>query len=194
MNKILLIAFLTFCSSLVYSQNDIFFFKKGHKTIKVFTKDSYIAFQSVSGEWFSGYIKKVKEDSFYLKPLAVRYNLMSIDTLAFDVLKFSMADVYAMPKQGIQIDYKDGRFQITRSGGHVHWYWVKSGWIFRFGGGGYILLNILNGLIQNNFSFTDARLPIAASVFLFGEVLRRAYTPTLKLGKKYHLQYIKASQ
>ncbi|MDE3145483.1 MAG: hypothetical protein KGL19_15105 [Bacteroidota bacterium] len=116
---------------------------------------------------------------------------MSIDTLAFDVMKFSMKDVYAMPKQGIQIDYKNGSFQITRSGGHVHFYWIKSGWIFRFGGGGYILLNILNGIIQNSFSIADIRLPIAAGVFLFGEVLRHTYTPTLKIGKKYYLQYFK---
>jgi hypothetical protein len=193
MNKPALIAFFTICSSVVYCQHDFFIFKKKDKTIALFSKDSYIAFQVKDHQWYTGYITKVQSDSFYIKPMVVHYNLVGTDTAYYDVLPFTLADVFAMPKKGVQVDYINGRFQITTSGGHVHWYWVKSGWIFRAGAAGYAILNVLNGVIKNNFSFSGSNLGIAAAVFLFGELLHHTYKPTLRLGKKYYLQPVKVS-
>lgn len=60
----------------------------------------------------------------------------------------------------------NGRFQITTSGGHVHWYWIKSGWIFRVGAGGYAVLDVANGLIRSNFSLSGSKLGTAAAIIL----------------------------
>jgi len=86
---------------------------------------------------------------------------MRNDTTYISGFHFTIADVYAMPKKGVQIDYINNCYQITMSGGHVHWYWVKSGWIFRVGAAGYAALNVVNGIIQNNFSFTGSHLGIS---------------------------------
>ena len=97
-----------------------------------------------------------------------------------------------MPKKGVLVDYKDGEFQISRSGGHVHWYWIKSGWIFRVVGIGYAALNIANGVINNDFSFSEnkTQLGIAAALFATGVLLKKTYKLTFKLGKKYQLRVL----
>ena len=118
---------------------------------------------------------------------------MGTDTFHYPVKGFAISDVYAMPKKGYLIDYINGRFQISRSGGHVHWYWVKSGWVFRVGAAGYAALNLTNGLIQNNISINDGRIAIAAGVFLFGTILKHIYKPTLRLRNKYQLEMLNLS-
>jgi hypothetical protein len=110
------------------------------------------------------------------------------DTLATDIMPFSVSEVYAMPKKGVQIDYKKGSFQISMSGGHVHWYWIKSGWIFRVLGAGYAGLVVTKGLIQNDLSLSGSKLGIAAAVFAFGEILHLSYKPYIRLEKKYYLE------
>ena len=189
----MLIAFLTFSSPALYSQNDFLIFKKKYKTIATFSKNSYIAFKMKNRQWQAGYITKVQNDSFWIRPMVVFYTLMSIDTVGYNVQPFALHDVYEMPKRGVQIDYIRGRFQITKSGGHVHWYWIKSGWIFRVGAVGYATLNVANGAIKNHFSFSGGKLGIAAAVFLGGVILQRTYKPVVRLGKKYNLLSIKVS-
>ncbi|MEP7143227.1 MAG: hypothetical protein ABI707_10175 [Ferruginibacter sp.] len=188
MIKLTLITLLTFCFLPAYPQHDFFVFKKKKETIASFRKDSYIAFQGKNRQWFTGYITKIENDSFYIKPMVVHYNLGSNDTVYYNIQQFTFEDVYAMPKKGIQVDYINGRFQITTSGGHVHWYWIKSGWIFLVGSVGYATLNVANGLIKNNFSSSGSKFGIAAAVFLLGGLLHYTYKPTLRLGKKYYLQ------
>ena len=78
-----------------------------------------------------------------------------------------------MSKKGVQIDYIGDRFRITTDGGHKHWYWIKSGWIFRVGAAGYAALSITNGLIKNDFAFAGSKLGIAAGVLLAGVILKK---------------------
>jgi hypothetical protein len=188
-----LITAFIFSSLLNYAQHDIILFSKANRTITVFVNGSYIAFQGANHEWFAGHIAKIQNDSFYLRPLRIVYSFMRADTLYSDIIPFALNDVKAMPKEGVQIDYINGNFRITTSAGHMHFYWVKNGWIFQVVGAGYILLNTLNGLIQQNFSFAGARYGIAAAVFVFGEILHLTYKITLPIGKKYTMQYIKVN-
>ena len=160
-----------------------------------FWKGSTIAFQLYNKEWQKGEITKISNDSFYIRPVVIKYHLMGADTFHYNILGFSIADVYALPKNGILIDYLNGHFQISRAGGHVHFYWIKSGWLFRVGAAGYTALNIINGLVRNDFSFYEnrTRLGIAAAIFLGGVLLHEMYTPVLRLGKKYRLETVKLS-
>jgi hypothetical protein len=188
MPKLTFIALLLYLSPPLHAQQDMFLFKKKHTTITLFSKGSYIAFQMAGGEWHTGFITRIKADSFYIQPRVVVYHLISTDTLHFNTEAFTFADVYAMPRRGLQIDFIDGRFQINRAAGHMHFYWVKSGWIFRAGSLGYIVLDAINGLLRNRFTFTGGKYGIAAGVFTFGEILRRSYKVVFRMGKKYHLE------
>ena len=193
MTRLTLIIFLLSSSSIIYSQQNTLAFKKGNKTISTFWKDDFIAFQLKDKQWQKGELTRIQNDSFYIRPRIVRYTLMNSDTFYYRILGFSISDVWAMPKKGLLIDYIDGRFQISRSAGHMHWYWIKSGWIFRAGAVGYAALDVTNGLIKENFTFKGSKLAIAAGVFLFGAILKRIYKPTLFLRRKYHLQMLKLS-
>jgi hypothetical protein len=95
-----------------------------------------------------------------------------------------------MPKRGVLIDYKNGEFQISRSGGHQHWYWIKSGWLFRVASAGYAGLIVANSLLDSDLSISDSKpqLAVAAGVFLVGVLLKKIYKLTIRTGKKYHLE------
>jgi hypothetical protein len=192
MYKLTLVALLTIYTSIGYGQSDFFVLKKNNKTIARFFKGSYIAFQVNKQQWQTGYITRLRNDSFWIRPMVVYFGLMNTDTVHLNVITFALSDVYAMPKKGIQVDYIKGRFQITKTGGHVHWYWVKSGWLFRVGGAGYAGLSVVNGLLNDDFSFSKRKneIGIAAGVFLFGVLLKKTYKPTLQMGSRYHLEYI----
>jgi hypothetical protein len=195
MKKLTLIFLFVLYSSLAFSQHNFILFKKKEKTIASFYTDSYIAFQLKNQEWKTGYITKIQNDSFWIKPMIVYYGLMGSDTVYLPILPFSFADVYAMPKKGIKIDYLKGRFQINRGAGHVHWYWIKSGVLFRIGGAGYAALNITNGIVKNDFSFSDNKNKLigAAAAFFFGTLLKKIYKPVLKMHKKYYFKTVELS-
>lgn len=195
MNKLTLIAILSFSFSLAYCQQDILVFKKRNKEIYRYWKGSTIAFQLEDKQWQKGEITKIQNDSFYIRPMMVRYSLMRTDTFHYSVRGFALTDIFAMPNKGILIDYIDGRFQISRSGGHVHFYWIKSGLIFRVGAAVYAGLHIVNGLIQNNFSFSESKTELlaAAAVFLVGVLLHMNYKPYLRIGSKYRLEILELS-
>jgi hypothetical protein len=195
MIRLTLIAILSLSFSVIYSQQDLLVFKKKHKTIDNYWKGSMIAFQQENMQWQKGEITKIKNDSFYLRPMILRYNLIGIDTTYFPIVGFSKKDIYALPKKGVRVEYVNGSFQPKISGSHVKWYWVKSGWIFRVGAAGYAGLHIVNGIVQNDLSFSESKteLGIATAVFLVGVLLQKTYRPTLRIGRKYHIDIIKFS-
>jgi hypothetical protein len=190
----MLITLLLFCSSITYCQQDIFAYKKGRRTITMYSKGSYMAFVLKNEQWVAGYISTIQNDSFYIVPTAVIYGPGEIDTMRLNVMRLAITDVYAMPKDGMQIDYINGRFQVNTGGGHVHFYWIKAGWLFRTLGIGYVALNSANSLIKGHNTFTTGGLATAAGLFAFGMILKLEYKPWIPLGKRYHLEYIKVSE
>jgi hypothetical protein len=40
-------------------------------------------FQVENHEWHTGYITRIQNDTFYIKPMIVRYNMMGGDTLHY---------------------------------------------------------------------------------------------------------------
>src|SRR5450432_203547 len=185
------ISLLILLSLNAIAQHDFFILRHKNRNLIIFMKDAYIAFQLLNHEWYAGYIQRIQNDSFYIRPLEIIYQPLHTDTLATDLIGFTLSDVYAMPKEGFEIHWVNGDFSINRSAGHVHWYWVKSGWIFRVAGAGYAGLTFVNGLIQNDFTLSGNKLGVAAAVFAFGEILKIHYKATWRLGKKYYLEYIR---
>ncbi len=188
MIKLILTIFFSCCTSLLFAQSDMLIYKKGDKRIQHFYKDSYISFQLNNQEWMKGFITSITNDSFYFTKEIVRYYTMGSDTTRIAGYHYALSDIYAMPKKGVQIDYIGDRFNISGSGGHQHWYWIKSGWIFRVGAAGYAALNVANGLIKNDWAFAGSKVGIAAGVFAVGMILKKTYKLTHRLGKKYHLE------
>jgi hypothetical protein len=192
MTKLLLTVLIACYLTNATAQQDFFVLRKGDKTIRHFHKGSYLSFQLKSKEWNKGFITKIENDSFYFTKEVVIYHLASrADTFHFGGFHYALTDIYALPKRGVQIDHINGHFQITGSGGHQHFYWIKSGWIFRAGGAGYTALNIINGAIKNNYSLTGGKIGIAAGVFATGVILKKAYKLTRRMGRRYHLPTIK---
>ena len=190
MKKLTLISVVLFYFFNSYSQQAILLFKKKNITVQSFWVGSTIAFQSRDKEWQKGEITRIRNDSFFIRPTVVQYGLLTTDTFYYNVTGFSVSDVYAMPKRGVLIDYKDGEFQVSQSGGHQHWYWIKSGWLFRAGAAGYAGLIVANTLIDSELSLSDSKtqLAVAAGVFMVGVLLKKIYKLTLRTGKRYHLE------
>ena len=193
MIRFILFVTLIFFAPSTFSQNNTLFLKQGTRTIYSFWKGKTIAFQTKDMNWQKGEITKLVNDSVYIRPRVVRYFMMGTDTTYLPIEGFSTSDIYAFPKHGVLIDFIDGRFQINRSGGTVNWYWVKSGLVFRISSIVYAGLNITNGLIDHNFSFSDSKttLAICAAVWGFGFMLHKIYKPVLPVGRKYHIEVLK---
>lgn len=185
-----LLTIILFISFPIFSfcQTEMLVVKKKYKTINQFWKGNFIAFSTGYDQWHKGEIMEIKKDSFFIRPMVATFHLMGSDTTYFPIERYSLADVKVMPKKGYLIDFVKGRWYFSRSGGHVHFYWIKSGWLFRTGAIGYAGLNLLNGIIQNNFTKADIKVyAIAGGVYLFGVFLKHAYKPYFHLGKKYKI-------
>lgn len=191
MTKTLFLILIAFYSSSAYTQNDFFILKKRNKSIQYFWKDSHITLQLKNNEWVTGIITNIVNDSFYLKQELIHYHLMGADTFHFSGLHVALKDVYAMPRKNELFVYDNDGVKVIL--GNERFVWVKNGWLFRWGGGSYVGLNIINDLIKKNPPFARnniARLGIGTAVFLIGELLNLNYKPTLRMGKKYHLEYL----
>jgi len=190
MKKLTLIQILLFYFFNSFTQEAILLFKNKNITVQSFWVGSTIAFQSQDKEWQKGEITTIRNDSFFIRPTVVQYSLLTTDTFYYNVARFSVSDVYAMPKRGVLIDYKDGEFQVSQSGGHQHWYWIKSGWLFRVAAAGYAGLIVANTIIDSDLSLSDSKtqLAVAAAVFTVGVLLKKIYKLTLRTGKRYHLE------
>jgi hypothetical protein len=185
MQKLTVTVFFIISFSSIYSQEDFLILKKGNKSVEKFWKGTFIAFQLPNKNWEKGELMKIKNDSFYIRPRVIRYNLMRTDTFYYPVKGFVLSDIYAMPKRGYLVDFVNGKFQISKTGGHVHFYWIKSGFIFRVAGAGFALLGAINGALLN--------IPIGATVFAAGVLMKKLYKPTIRMKGKYKMEFFKLS-
>ena len=172
-----------------FSQHQILIYQKKRKIIRSYSAGAYISFMDNNRQWQYGIISNIRNDSFYINLYELDKSFLNLDTLHFGVAGYALADVYAMPKTGILIDDIRGpnNRQIAKYAGHVHFYWIKSGWIFRVLGIGYAALNLFNALVVANQPVSWVGLGIAAGLFTVGEILRLTWKPYEKLGKKYAL-------
>ena len=173
-----------------YSQQSALLFKKRNTTVNTFWKGDFIAFQTDDKRWQKGQLMCIAADSFYIRPMVVRYGYMGNDTTYYDVQGYTLADVYVMPKRGVLIDWRGDGFGISGQGGHVHFYWIKGGWLFRALGIGYGGLHLLNGVVYNHSTFNGPSLGIAAGVAAIGFLLKHTYKLTIRAGKKYHFEIL----
>lgn len=166
-----------------YAQQDFLSLKKRGKNVQYFTKGSFITFQLNNQQWLSGYIKDVRNDSFSFQEIKVRqymnqWGTASLDTMYYASFKISPKNITAFPK--------------TKEG----FSFIKNGALFKMGGAGYALVNIINGITRKEEIFTGQNLTnlgISAAIYMFGQVLSWNYDDKYTVGKKYQLIYVKMS-
>ena len=185
MKKLMLAVFSLLLFSSLHSQEVILLFKKGHKTKDKFWKGTFIAFQMENRTWEKGELMKIKDDSFYIRPRVIKYSLMRTDTFYYPIKGFVISDIYAMPKRGVLVDFVNGQFQISRTGGHQHFYWVKSGLLFKIAGAGFAILSIVNAI--------PGGVAIGAGIFAVGILMKKTYKLTIRLKRKYHMEVLNLS-
>lgn len=181
---------LFFASHYVTAQDQLLIFQKNRKMVSSYSTGMYICFIDHNNQWQYGILKRIRDDSFYIRPYLLQRSIWGFDTLSYYTESYTIADVFAMPKSGIEIDDVRGErnHQIATDAGHVHFYWIKGGWLFRVLGAGYAGLNIFNSLVLKNQPIDWLGLACAAGLFAFGEFLKLNYKPYLKLGHKYSLK------
>jgi hypothetical protein len=184
----LLLLFCLLPAATLDAQEHILVVRKGNQTVNRFWTGQFFAFQTSDEQWQKGELMRITPDSFYIRPMIVHYNFMYNDTVRLKVLGFALSDVHSMPKKGVLIDYKNGAYRISRSGGHVHFYWIKSGLLFRISGAGFAALHMANGLINDDFSIKDNRLKVAAGVFLAGVLMKMSYKPVIPMNKRNRVE------
>jgi hypothetical protein len=191
MAKLFLVAGLLFCCCNGYAQQNFIVLKKRQKSIQHFWEDSRITFQLQDGRWLSGIITRITTDSFYLTQEIIRYYPMGIDTLRVSGLAFALKSVYALPTKKEQVVYDQDNASVTL--GNEKFVWIRNGFLFQVMGGGYVILNITNHLIEHDPPFSRENLlnlGIGTAVFLLGGILHRSFDPYLHIGKKYHLECV----
>ncbi|MBS1576621.1 MAG: hypothetical protein JST09_15065 [Bacteroidetes bacterium] len=193
MPRLTFLSILLFITVTTFAQQTILLYKKKNKTIQQYWPGATISFQLKDKEWRKGELVKVKSDSIYVRPFIVNYSLWGRDTSRFNEEGYSFSDLYAMPKRGVLIHYTNGHYEIQRDAGHQHFYWIKSGFIFRLGAAMYTAAHIINGLIRHNLSLQESAKPlgIAAAVYAGGEILHESYKVTRRIKGKYHFEILK---
>jgi hypothetical protein len=186
-----LLILLLLSSAELIAQHDFFVLKKGNKTIATYHNGSFIAFRGEYEPWIAGTLQKINKDSFYVQSSIVHYYLMGSDTQYLPPVPYALSDIKYLPGKGVKIEYLKGQFRVNRGAGHVHFYWVKSGWLFRTLGIGYGALNLINSLVVKNMSFSWGAMGLAAGLFIAGKVLKHAWKFEMKIGKRYHFQVIR---
>lgn len=181
---------LLFSASALQAQSDFFILKKGHRTIRRYHEKDPIIFQIQDGTWFSGDITKIANDSFYFRQEIIHYYMMGTDTVHIGGFHFSLKDIKAFPKPGIRFRDAGDHLEVNGNAGHVHWYWIKGGFLFRALGLGWAGLHTVNGLIDKDLAFTTAQVVIPAGLFLGGVLLKKKWKYYIPVGRKYHLAYI----
>ncbi|MEP6466658.1 MAG: hypothetical protein ABJB05_10155 [Parafilimonas sp.] len=154
--------------------------KKKDKVLQSWFKGNNIYTQLKNGQWINAVIYNIKDDSLYLRPYVVhtyinRLGLNFLDTTYYGMMTIHPDKINAFPKHGESFSY------------------VKNGTIFEIGGGGYLLLNIINTLSDNDPLFASGNIPklsIATGVLALGIALGLTHKSNYIIGKKYHVEYI----
>jgi hypothetical protein len=172
---------LLLLSCFSFSQKSDFFLlkKQSGKTVKSFYSGSYISFITNNKDHYSGYIKKVSNDSVWVEYQEVVRGMTLIgsillDTITYQAKRFAVKDIAFIKKD------KQGFEEAPLSG------------LMKLVSGGYILLHTVNGLIQKD-KISLSNIGIAAGFYLAGVLLNKLKKDYYYIGNRYRLQYISLS-
>jgi uncharacterized membrane protein YccF (DUF307 family) len=169
---------LTTTTNQIWAQgSDMVVLRKGpEKTLKTYIAGSQIHFISIAGNEVEGSIKKIERDSIFIHTYDSRaaYTMWGTsfwDTVSVSLSRYHVSDIREIikPKSGFGF--------------------IKNGYLFMVAGISYAILHVVNAPILDQ-PIIPGQLAIAGGITATGVVLNRVHKRTVKLGKKYHLQYI----
>ena len=178
MNRCKFILVFILLSKLCTAQ-DFIVLKKKSKVIQTWFSGQHIYVQINNGSWINALINKIQLDTLYLQPFATpvvfnRFGMPITDTVFYGSMHVNVANLHAFPRNE-SLPY------------------VRNGLIIQLGGGGYLLLNIINTLSNNQPVFGSkniSKLSIAAAVLAIGTIIHKTHKPYYIIGKKYQVEYI----
>jgi len=182
LKKILLTACFCGClASALAQQSDILMLQKHQRTITNYYAGSNISFFTTDRMPVSGVIDSLKRDSLFLTQYDVRRFMTAqgasyIDTTGKFRMAFSVASIGYFPYTGRQPQSFWGR-------------------LLMLGGGGFLLVNMVNTLRVNEPPFGKDNLPRvlgALGAVALGAGLLATQKDQVKLGGKYRLKYLSA--
>ena len=181
MRFLFILSVTLFYSTICAAQNDLLILKKNNRTIQSFYPGSEMDF-STEARYYEGEVEAIKKDSIFLVQYDVSHvyspnlGVFVLDTVAAYHSVIAYKDIIAIGKN-------TKNFNWNASGGAL------------FGGG--VLLTAA-GLVTWIFAKPNTRyyarpqLVIGSAILAgIGYLLLKSGNPSMKLGKKYTLRYIK---
>jgi hypothetical protein len=155
--------------------------KPNGRHVGSYFRGSRISFQHVNGQRIDGYVDDVRNDSLFVRQWQVQTFMTTLGTTKVDTVGYFIHRLHYKEIFSIFPEKKES------------WRFVKNGSIFMIAGGGYALLNVINGAyLDEPIDDPDnlRSLGIAAGVAGFGFILNRIYHKKQKTGKQYKIEYI----
>ena len=150
-----------------------------NRTIKTFFSGIPITFQDKAGQMYSGKIKKVVSDSFFVQQYDIRtvgtmWGTQVQDTVSSYIVRFHPNEVawLVKPKSSFEL--------------------FKNGSLLMIGGAGYGVLHAVNALYLEE-PILWSNMALAGGAIAAGYALRKLRNDRYVIGKKYKLVYIDAT-
>lgn len=155
--------------------------KKNGRALKNFYAGSAIILQQTNGTYLQGPVQAVRNDSLYVTVYDIRYYPTQFGTYVRDTISTTHVGIRYQEIQRIFLNPRRGFFK--RLGGPL----------LMIGGGGYVVLNVINGLAYEG-SVTDRKnlrkLGTAAGVFGIGFLLTKLFASDGFSTQKHRIVYV----
>jgi hypothetical protein len=175
------ICLVCFCVSLSAQKGRLLLLKERGVTIRSFSVGDYINFQFSNQQWLTGYISAIKQDTIQINQFALQRVMTQFGTYGEDTLKL-----------GKMVLHINEIIAFSKDRGHYNSV-VTNGAALQVGGAGYVLLNVINSLINNDPILEQKNIPkiIGGAVAVFaGRLLRKANPNYRPIGKRFSLEIL----
>ena len=180
MNKIIIIFFSI---SLLHVQHTwaqgsdmVVLKKKNNRTVKTYVEETAIQLITKNGERVRGTIKKIDKDSLFINTYNERAGYTMWGTRFWDTVSVALIRVH--PNEVSEI-------VKPRAGLGI----IKNGYLFIMGGLSYSVLHLVNAAYLKQ-PVEGATMAKAGRLILGGWILKKTHRTTVKMGNRYHLQYV----
>jgi len=170
-----------FCVSLNAQKGRLLLLKERGVTIRSFSVGDYINFQFSNQQWLTGYVSAIKEDTIQINQFALQRVMSQFGTYGEDTLRL-----------GKMVLHINEIIAFSKDRGHYNSV-VTNGSALQVGGAGYVLLNIINSLINNDPILEQRNIPkiiSGAVAVVAGRLLRKANPNYRPIGKRFSLEIL----
>jgi hypothetical protein len=170
-----------FCVSLSAQKGRLLLLKERGVTIRSFSVGDYINFQFSNQQWLTGYVSAIKEDTIQINQFALQRVMSQFGTYGEDTLRL-----------GKMVLHINEIIAFSKDRGHYNSV-VTNGSALQVGGAGYVLLNIINSLINNDPILEQRNIPkiiSGAVAVVAGRLLRKANPNYRPIGKRFSLEIL----